>query len=61
VQFVLCRDAKQSLHADFLPLGIYLAALYDHLERIGVAVDVLGAFEKASVLEAEAAPLNAGL
>jgi hypothetical protein len=55
--FVLCRDAKQSLHPDFLPLGLYLATLYDHLERLGAAVDVLAAFEKASVLEADAAPI----
>jgi hypothetical protein len=59
--FVICRDAKTSLHADFLPLGLYLASLYDHLERLGSAVDVAAAFEKASVLEAEASPLNAGL
>jgi hypothetical protein len=59
--FVICRDAKTSLHADFLPLGLYLASLYDHLERLGAAVDVAAAFEKASVLEAEPSPVNAGL
>jgi hypothetical protein len=59
--FVICRDAKVSLHADFLPLGIYLASLYDHLERLGAAVDVNAAFDKASVLEVQDAPVNAGL
>lgn len=59
--FVICRDAKVSLHPDFLPLGLYLASLYDHLERLGASVDVAAAFEKASVLEAEAAPVNPGL
>jgi hypothetical protein len=40
---------------------LYLATLYDHLERLGVAVDVSAAFEKARVLKPEAAPINAGL
>jgi hypothetical protein len=59
--FVICRDAKLSLHADFLPLGLYLASLYDHLEHLGAAVDVNAAFEKASVLAPQAAPVNMGL
>jgi hypothetical protein len=59
--FVICRGAKVSLHADFLPLGLYLASLYDHLERHGSPVDVAAAFEKASRLEAAPSPLNAGL
>lgn len=46
--FVRCRDAGTKLHADFLPLGIYLASLHDHLERLGVAVDVRAAFMRAS-------------
>jgi hypothetical protein len=45
--FVLCRDAKTRLHPDFLPLGLYLASLYDHLERLGAAVDVAAAFGMA--------------
>jgi hypothetical protein len=56
--FVRCRDARTSLHPDFLPLGLYLASLYDHLERLGVAVDVAGAFEHASVLEAQTMTAN---
>jgi hypothetical protein len=59
--FVICRDAKVSLHPDFLPLGLFLASLYDHLERLASGVDVAAAFEKASVLEAELAPQNPGL
>jgi hypothetical protein len=50
--FVRCRDAHTSLHPDFMLLGLYLATLYDHLEQLGVAVDVAAAFEHASVLEA---------
>lgn len=45
--FERCRQHKTSLHPDFLPLGIYLAALYDHEQELGVAVDVSGAFAKA--------------
>lgn len=38
--FVRCRDAKRELHEDFLPLGVYLATLYDHLDGLDVEVDV---------------------
>lgn len=48
--FVRCRDAHTRLHPDFLLLGLYLATLYDHLERLGVSVDVAAAFEHAAVL-----------
>ena len=49
--FVLCRDQKTQLHPDFLPLGLYLASLYDHEERLGAAVDVAAAFENARSVE----------
>jgi len=49
--FVLCRDAKTRLHPDFLPLGLYLASLYDHLERLGVPVDVAAAFGAAGPVD----------
>jgi len=49
--FVLCRDQKTRLHPDFLPLGLYLASLYDHEERLGAAVDVAAAFATASGVE----------
>jgi hypothetical protein len=54
--FLRCRDAGTRLHPDFLLLGLYLASLYDHLEQLGVSVDVAAAFEKASL---EAMPLAA--
>jgi hypothetical protein len=46
--FLRCKRAGKSLHADFLPLGIELAALYEHLETLGVAVDVARCFEEAA-------------
>lgn len=46
--FQRCKQARVALHPDFLPLGIYLAALYDHMEDLAVAVDVAAAFERAT-------------
>jgi hypothetical protein len=46
--FMRCKAAGTSLHPDFLPLGIYLAALYDHLAELAVAVDVAQAFQRAT-------------
>jgi len=46
--FVRCRDAGVSLHRNFLPLGLYLGCLYDHLEPLGEAFDVRAAFERAA-------------
>jgi len=46
--FVRCRDARTSLHPDFLALGLYLATLYDHLEDLDVTVDVAASFELAT-------------
>ena len=46
--FQRCKQHGTSLHPDFLPLGIYLAALYDHLEDLAVAVDVSAAFDRAT-------------
>ena len=51
--FMRCKQARVALHPDFLPLGIYLAALYDHLEDLAVAVDVVAAFERATRTLAE--------
>jgi hypothetical protein len=56
--FVRSRDARTTLHPDFLLLGLYLASLYDHLERLGVPVDVAAAFEHASQLEPRAIAAN---
>ena len=44
--FVRCRDAGASLHPNFLALGCYLAALYDHLGALGGSYDVRGAYER---------------
>lgn len=54
--FVRCRDLGLRLHPDFLPLGIYLAALYEHLEGLSagtaeVYVDVRAAFARATATE----------
>lgn len=47
--FVACREAGDSLHPNFLALGIYLAFLYDHLESLGGGpFDVRAAFEAAA-------------
>ena len=42
--FVTCRDAGSMLHPDFLPLGIYLATLYAHLEPLAAPLDVRAAW-----------------
>lgn len=48
-----CRDTGARLHPDFIPLGIYLACLYEHLEALGGTHDVKAAFDKvqASLVE----------
>ncbi|MEY4579983.1 MAG: hypothetical protein RL701_4686 [Pseudomonadota bacterium] len=46
--FERCKSAKTHLHPDFLPLGIYLAALYDHEQELAVKVDVASAFARAT-------------
>jgi hypothetical protein len=46
--FVRCKERKIRLHADFLPLGVYLATLYEHLDGIGVKVDVRSCYERVT-------------
>lgn len=46
--FLRCRDARRALPANVLPLGLYLACLYDGLEALDVPLDVRGAFERAA-------------
>jgi hypothetical protein len=46
--FERCKQHKTSLHPDFLPLGIYLAALYDHLQELAIPVNVADAFATAT-------------
>jgi hypothetical protein len=53
--FQRCKQAHVALHPDFLPLGIYLAALYDHLQDLAVPVDVAAAFERATRTSADEA------
>jgi len=38
--FVRCREEGKQLQVEFLPLGIYLASLYDALDGADVSVDV---------------------
>ncbi|MDB4987712.1 MAG: hypothetical protein JWN04_2890, partial [Myxococcaceae bacterium] len=58
--FVRCRDQKIRLHSDFLPLGVYLATLYDHLDGIGVKVDVAACFARVLPHQASGAQLQTG-
>ncbi len=46
--FVRCRDTHTRLHPNFVALGVYLACLYEHLEELGGAYDVRGAFARGS-------------
>lgn len=41
--FGKCRDAGMRLHGNFLPFGLYLACLHEHLEALGLPLDVGGA------------------
>lgn len=43
--FKRCREHGVSLAPDFLVMGLGLALLYDHLERLDVAFDVRAAFQ----------------
>ena len=45
--FVTCRATGASLHPGFVPLGAYLACLYEHLEQLGGSYDVRAAFRSA--------------
>lgn len=45
--FLLCHEAHVTLHPNFVPLGVYLAGLYRHLEQMGGAYDVRAAFLEA--------------
>ena len=45
--FVTYRDQGVALHRNFLALGVYLVCLYEALEKVGVALDVRAALERA--------------
>lgn len=42
-----CKERGLKLHPNFIPLGVYLASLYEHLEEAGGSYDVRAAFEAA--------------
>jgi hypothetical protein len=42
--FEACRDAGSPLHRQLVPLGVYLAGLYEHLSELGGTFDVRDAF-----------------
>lgn len=46
--FLSCRDQGATLHRDFVPLGLYLATLYVHLEELGGAFDVRAAYDRVA-------------
>ncbi len=43
--FVRCRDAGLTLNGSFIPLGVMLGALYEHLSTLAVPLNVRAAFE----------------
>lgn len=45
--FEYCKEEEIELHHDFVPLGIYLATLYEHLGSLGGAYDVRSAYFSA--------------
>lgn len=45
--FLRCLEARTTLQADFLTLGIALATLYDHLELDGGTYDVAACYTRA--------------
>jgi hypothetical protein len=45
--FVRCKEHKRELHEDFLPLGVYLATVYEHLDSIPVEVNVVECYTRA--------------
>lgn len=45
--FRRCKTEGIELHADFLPLGLYLASMYEHLESLDVEVDVGACLDRA--------------
>lgn len=42
--FVQCRDTGSRIDTGFLPLGLYLATLYEHLEALGETFDARAAY-----------------
>ncbi len=48
-----CQDTGARLHPDFVPFGIYLGSLYQHLTECGGSHDVLSAFNDVQSLLAQ--------
>lgn len=43
--FVRCQEHGATFHPNFVALGIYLGGLYEHLDALGVPLDVRRAFD----------------
>ena len=43
--FVRCQDTGSRIATEFLPLGLYRATRYEHLEALGETFDARAAFE----------------
>ncbi len=54
--FRCCRDERIELHPDFLPLGLFLASMYEHLEALDVEVDVGACFHRAVATSSTTVP-----
>lgn len=57
--FVECRDAGKKLHGNFLPFGLYLACLYEHLEALALPFDVGAALQAEAGLASANTELSA--
>lgn len=57
--FRACKAARVQMHPDFVALGIGLATLYEHLEKLGGIFDVRAAFQRAVSLRTVRPPLTA--
>ncbi|HTU63734.1 MAG TPA: hypothetical protein VMF89_34960 [Polyangiales bacterium] len=46
--FLRCRERRREMHEDFLPLGVYLATLYEHLDSYPIEVNVAACYARAT-------------
>lgn len=46
--FLRCREAGSRIHGEFVPLGVYLGCLYEHLDAAEQTFDVRRAYEEAT-------------
>ncbi len=54
--FVSCRDHSVRLPPEFLPFGLYLVTLYEHLEHLGGTYNVRAAYEWARSIAPKQVP-----